>query len=274
MVASLILATLAAATASPSVAQNEIRIGVAAVDTATGESLTSSHENERFLMCSTFKFLAAAAVLKRVDEGRDQMDRFVRYSQADILDHSPVTKAHLLEGGMNLGALCAAAVAQSDNTAGNLLLDSLGGPDGVTKFARSLGDKVTHLDRKEPELNSAEPGDERDTTTPAAMVADMKQILLGDVLSPASRQQLEKWMQDSVTGFSLIRAAVPEGWVVGDKTGRGKNQINDIAIVRPSGRAPILIVIYARNLSGTDEEREGKIASTAREIFGKIVTPP
>jgi len=144
------------------------RIGVAAVDTGSGKRFDYRSE-ERFPMCSTFKLLAAAAVLKQVDGRQEKLDRFVSYDAKDILEYAPVTKAHLKDGGMTLGALCAAAIEQSDNTAGNLLLDTIGGPIGVTKFVHSIGDEMTRLDRKEPELNSAIPGDERDTTSPAVM---------------------------------------------------------------------------------------------------------
>ena len=140
-------------------------------------------------MCSTFKFLAAAAVLKGVDEKKEELDRFVSYDAKDILEYAPVTKAHVEDGGMTLGALCAAAIEQSDNTAGNLLLDAIGGPGGLTNFARTLGDTMTRLDRREPELNSAVPGDEHDTTTPAAMVADIRELLVGNTLSPSSRRR-------------------------------------------------------------------------------------
>src|SRR5262252_1328266 len=149
------------------------RIGVAALDTGSGKRL-DNRSQERFPMCSTFKFLAAAAVLKRVDEKQDQLDRFIRYDAKDILEYAPITKAHLKDGGMMLGALCAAAIRQSDNTAGNLLLDTIGGPVGLTNFARGIGDDMTRLDRKEPELNSATSGDERDTTSAAAMCADVQ----------------------------------------------------------------------------------------------------
>src|SRR5262245_55080415 len=164
-------------------------IGVAALDTGSSKRLDYRSE-ERFPMCSTFKFLAAAAVLKGVDDGKEKLDRFVPYEAKDILEYAPVTKAHLNEGGMTLDALCAAAIEQSDNTAGNLLLDTIGGPGGLTNFARSTGDETTRLDRKEPELNSAIPGDERDTTTPAAMCADMQRFVFGSVLSESSRHQL------------------------------------------------------------------------------------
>src|SRR5215471_10283730 len=188
MVAALLLLLAASSPGSTSDFANRIlsieqrtgaRIGVAALDTASLKRLDYRSE-ERFPMCSTFKFLAAAGVLKRVDEKQEKLDRFASYSAKDILEYSPVTKAHLEDGGMLLGALCAAAIEQSDNTAGNLLLDAIGGPMGLTNFSRTLGDKVTRLDRKEPELNTAMPGDERDTTTPAAMCLDMQRLLLGN----------------------------------------------------------------------------------------------
>ena len=241
------------------------RIGVAALDTGSGKHLDHRSE-ERFPMCSTFKFLAAAAVLKRVDEGKEKLDRFVSYGAKDILEYAPVTKAHLDEGGMTLGALCAAAIEQSDNTAGNLLLNSIGGPAALTDFARSISDKVTRLDRMEPELNSAIPGDERDTTTPAAMCANMQQLVLGNVLSKSSQHQLEDWLQQNETGAQLIRAGVPKTWIVGDKTGRcGNEATNDVAIIRPPGRAPIVVAIYSINSAGSAYDRSAILAETARD---------
>jgi len=242
------------------------RIGVAALDTGSGKRL-DNRSQERFPMCSTFKFLAAAAVLKRVDEKQDQLDRFIRYDAKDILEYAPITKAHLKDGGMSLGALCAAAIEQSDNTAGNLLLDAIGGPAGVTNFARSIGDQITRLDRKEPELNSAIPGDERDTTSPAAICADIQRLLLGDVLSEPSRHQLEDSLQHNETGARMIRAGVPKSWSVGDKTGRCENgATNDIAILHPPDRAPILIAIYSIGSTASSDDRAAAIAETARVV--------
>jgi beta-lactamase class A len=154
--------------------------------------------------------------LKRVDQGKENLERFMRYDAKDILEYAPVTKAHLKEGGMMLSALCAAAIEQSDNTAGNLLLVAIGGPPGLTNFARNFGDDVTRLDRIEPELNSAIPGDERDTTTPAAMCSDMQRLLLGDVLSESSRHLFEDWLRRNETGALMIRAGVPRtgAWVI------------------------------------------------------------
>jgi beta-lactamase class A len=275
MVAILVLLFAANVAGARSDAANQIaatevrlggRIGVAAFDTGSGKRLDYRAE-ERFPMCSTFKFLAAAAVLKRVDEKRDQLDRFVSYDAKDILEYAPVTKAHLKEGGMTLGALCEAAIEQSDNTAGNLLLDAIGGPAGVTNFARSLGDQVTRLDRKEPDLNSAIPGDERDTTSPGSMQADITRILTGDVLSRSSGRQLEDWLRGNNTGADMIRAGVPTNWIIGDKTGRGANgATNDIAMMRPPDRAPVLLAIYSVGSAATANDRAAAIADVAKIV--------
>ena len=275
MVATLVLLLAASVAGARSDAANQIaaiearlggRMGIAALDTGSGKRLDYRAE-ERFPMCSTFKFLAAAAVLKRVDEKRDQLDRFVSYDAKDILEYAPVAKAHLKEGGMTLGALCEAAIAQSDNTAGNLLLDAVGGPAGVTNFARSLGDQVTRLDRKEPELNSAIPGDDRDTTTPGSMLADMARILNVDVLSRSSRSQFEDWLRGNTTGAAMIRAGVPTDWIIGDKTGRGANgATNDIAIIRPPDRAPVLLAIYSVESTATANDRAAAIAEVAKIV--------
>jgi len=242
------------------------RIGVAALD--TGNTKHVEHRaDERFPMCSTFKFLAAAAVMKRVDEKKEKLERFVPYGAKEILEYAPVTKEHLKDGGMTLGALCAAAIEQSDNTAGNLLLDAIGGPSGLTNFVRSLGDRVTRLDRIEPELNSAIPGDERDTTTPAAICSDIQRLLLGDALSEASRRQLEDWLQRNETGGPMIRAGVPKNWILGDKTGRGSNgATNDIAIMRPPDRAPILLAIYSVGSTATPTDRAAAVAEVAESF--------
>jgi len=242
------------------------RIGVAALDTGTGKRLDYRSE-ERFPMCSTFKFPAAAAVLKRVDEKQDQLGRFIRYEAKDILEYAPVTKEHLKDGGLTLGALCAAAIEQSDNTAGNILLDTIGGPVGLTNFARSVDDETTRLDRKDPELNSATSGDERDTTSPAAMCGSMERLLLGNVLTESSRHQLEDWLQHNETGALMIRAGVPKTWTVGDKTGRcGNGATNDVAIIRPPGRAPILIAVYSIGSTSSGDDRAGAIAEAARAV--------
>jgi beta-lactamase class A len=248
------------------------RVGVLAIDTETGRRI-EHRANERFLMCSTFKLLAAAAVLQRVDRGEENLDRFIRYTQADILEYAPVTKQHAAEGGMRLGALCEAAIEQSDNTAGNLLLQTVGGPGGLTKFARSLGDNVTRLDRIEPELNTAKEGDERDTTSPATMCSDVVRIIATDLLSQKSRELLQNWLLGNQTGTALVRSGVPPEWRVGDKTGRsGQGETNDVAVLYPPNGAPIFVAIYSMSRLLPDEKRAEIVANVTREIVGTFRT--
>jgi beta-lactamase class A len=246
--------------------ENGSRIGVAAINAATSRRI-DHRSNERFLMCSTFKLLAAAAVLQRIDRGEEKLDRFVPYTQADILEYAPVTKQHVAEGGMQLGALCEAAIEQSDNTAGNLLLQAIGGPAGLTKFARSIGDDTTRLDRIEPDLNVSKDGDQRDTTSPASMCTDLVRILTTDFLSEKSRDLLQDWLSKNETGVTMIRAGVPADWRVGDKTGRSRlGEINDVAVVSPPSGGRIFIAIYVMAPALSDERRSEVIAKVAREI--------
>ena len=237
------------------------RLGVATLDTASG-ARAGHRAGERFPMCSTFKLLAVAAVLARVDRGRERLDRRIAFSTADLLEYAPVTRARVAEGSMPIADLCEAAITVSDNTAANLLLATLGGPAGLTAYARSLGDRVTRLDRIEPALNEAAPGDPRDTTTPSAMLGDLKILLVGTALSRASRERLIAWLVATATGDRRLRAGVPAGWRVGDKTGSGEHgTTNDIGIAWPPGRAPILITAYLTNTSHDVAAREAVLAN-------------
>lgn len=219
-------------------------MGVAAWDTGTGKRM-EHRVNERFPMCSTFKFLAAAVVLSRVDKKGEKLDRLIHYRKDDLLECAPITKQHVQEG-MTVSGLCAAAMQYSDNTAANLLLTALGGPDHVTRYARSLGDLVTLLHHTEPTLNTAIPGDVRDTTSPPAMLSDMKKVLLEQgALSAESQQLLREWMIGNATGGTMLRAGLPSAWRVGDRTGHGNNgSTNDIAICWPPNLQPVLITAY------------------------------
>jgi beta-lactamase class A len=240
------------------------RLGVAILDTGAGTSLTR-RADERFPMCSTFKLLAAAAVLARVDRQQDSLARRVPFTKADLLEYAPVTTPRVGEGAMPLGDLCDAAITMSDNTAANLMLATLGGPTGLTSFARSIGDTVTRLDRTEPTLNTATPGDPRDTTSPAAMLNSMKRLLLGDALSPASRERLIEWLVATRTGNARVRAGVPSGWRVGDKTGTGNHgSTNDLAIIFPPGRAPLLVAAYLTETTADAPIRENILADVGR----------
>ena len=246
------------------------RLGVFARDTGTGATI-GRRASERFPMCSTFKLLAAAATLRRVDEGAERLDRRIAYGPGDLLDYAPVAKAHVAEGGMTVADLCAAAIDWSDNTAANLILAGIGGPAGFTRFARSLGDNVTRLDRNEPALNESLPGDERDTTSPAAMAEDMRKVLLGDVLSDSSRRQLQTWLINDKVGDKRLRAGLPSSWRIGDKTGSGDHgSANTIAILWPPERAPIVAAVYYTGSSAPMEARNAihkEIGALIAETF-------
>jgi beta-lactamase class A len=240
------------------------RLGVAAAAGA-GPSL-ASRADERFALCSTYKFLAAAFVLARVDQGEDDLSRRVHFGSADLVAYSPVTESHAGTDGMMLGDLCKAAVTLSDNTAGNLLLDSFGGPAGLTRFLRSIGDGVTRVDRREPDINENAPGDERDTTTPAAMLRTMQRLLLGDGLSPQSQELAVEWLMACKTGGNRLRAGAPRGWRVGDKTGSGAhNATNDIAVMLPPSGPPILAAAFYTGASGSEPERSAVLAEIGRD---------
>ena len=246
------------------------RLGVAAVDTASGKRL-EYRSGERFAMCSTFKLLLVGAVLLRVDAKKDVLDRRVPYGASDLLDYAPITKAHVQEGGMTLSALCGAAIQYSDNTAANLLLDLMGGPSALTEYARLLGDTTTRLDRREPHLNSNEAGDVRDTTTPAAMLETMRKLLVEDSLSAASRRQLQEWLNGNTTGGTRLRAGFPADWRVGDKTGTGPNgATNDLAIAWPPGRRPVLAAVYFTDSTMAAAERDAVVRDAAKIITAEF----
>ncbi|MBT2300210.1 class A beta-lactamase [Variovorax paradoxus] len=244
------------------------RLGVGVLDTGTGRR-AGHREDERFPLCSTFKFLAAAFVLARVDQRKERLERRVVYGPRDLVTHSPVTEKHADGTGMTVAQLCEATLTLSDNTAANLLLHSFGGPKGLTAFMRSIGDPRTRLDRFETALNEARPGDLRDTTTPAAMSRSMQKILLGDILTQPSRAQLLQWLDGNKTGDERIRAGLPADWKVGDRTGSGQNgTTNDIAILRPPGRAPILLSVYLTETAAAPAARNATLASVATAVAG------
>jgi beta-lactamase class A len=243
------------------------RLGVAVLDTADG-SLKGHRLDERFPMCSTFKWLAAACALSRVDAGRERLDRRVRFGREVLLPHSPVCEQHVGEG-MTVAGLCEAAITVSDNAAGNLLLKSFGGPAGLTRYLRTLGDGVTRLDRTEPTLNESRPGDPRDTTTPRAMAQDLRTALLGNALQPASREQLVRWMLATRTNTRRLGADLPEGWRLASKTGTGeRGSTSDVGVYWPPGRAPIVVAVYLAETAAPLDERNAAIARVARHITG------
>jgi beta-lactamase class A len=240
------------------------RLGVAMLDTGSGRRI-AHRGDERFLMCSTFKLLLVAAVLARVDRGAERLDRRIVFGRDVVLDYAPVTRDRVGAAGMSVAELCLAAITLSDNTAANLLLASVGGPAAVTAFARDLGDPLTRLDRIEPFLNAGSPGDARDTTTPNAMLDTLHKVLLGQALSAASRARLVQWLRGCLTGSADLRAGVPADWAVGDKTGSGNGGvINDIGILWPPRRKPLLVTVYYAGSSADQASRHAVIAEVGR----------
>jgi beta-lactamase class A len=240
------------------------RLGAAFWDTHDGRR-GSYRGTERFPMCSTFKLLAAAAVMAKVERGGERLDRVVHFGQDRILEYAPVTSKHVNDG-MSVTALCAAAIEQSDNTAGNLLLEIIGGPAALTGYLRGTGDVVTRLDRTEPTLNNADSGDPRDTTSSLAMVETVQRLLVGTkILNEESRSRLEHWLVASTTGADRLRAGLPRGWRVGDKTGSGQHAAtNDVGVAWRPDRKPLLIAVFSRDSQKSPAERNRAIADVAR----------
>lgn len=251
-------------------AQHGGRLGVSVAGEAGGAPF-AFRGGERFAFCSTFKVLLTGAVLARVDEGQLKLDQRVAYSRADLLAYAPVTRAHAQEGALTVGALCAAAVEESDNTAANLLLRLIGGPGSLTAFARSLGDAAFRLDRPEPGLNENRPGDPRDTTTPDAMAATLSSLISGPALSRASRARLEGWLMSCRTGASRLRAGLPAAWRVGDKTGTGgRGATHDVAVVRRPGLPALFIAAYYEGSGESPKDRERVLAEVGRIIARQV----
>ena len=234
------------------------RLGVAVLDSSSGR-LIGWRASERFPMCSTFKSLAVGLVLRRAKTGHEDLDRRVAINESDLVPGSPITSQHTAGKGMAVRDLCEAAITASDNTAGNLLLASFGGPAALTGFARALGDATTRLDRRETALNEARADDPRDTTSPGAMAHDLSRPpprpharRSGPVTAP----RLGLWPARPVQ--KRIRAGLPSGWSSGDKTGTGENgTANDVAIVWPPNRKPLIIAVFLTgSLVGRRERSE------------------
>lgn len=236
------------------------RLGVCILDTATGQAW-GYRADERFMMLSSFKLLASALVLRRADTGLESLQRRIPYTSQDLVPWSPVTQQHAGGGGMSLAQLCEATITTSDNTAANLILSSYGGPSALTAYARRLGDSVTRLDRTEPELNVKTAEGLLDSTTPRAMLATLHKLLVGNALSASSRSLLLQWLCANTTGDHRLKAGLPADWRIGDKTGSNATDANDIAIVWPPQRAPLLVTAY---LADSPVSRPLKEATLAR----------
>jgi beta-lactamase class A len=240
------------------------RLGVHIIDTATGRE-HGWRADERFLMLSSFKLLASALVLARADRGEESLERRIRYRAQDLVPWSPVTEKHVGGEGLSLAQLCEATITTSDNTAANLILASYGGPAALTAFARRLGDMLTRHDRTEPGLNRrASSGEPLDTTTPRAMAHTVRKLLLGNALAPASREQLLQWLLANTTGGKRLRAGVPGGWRMGEKTGTAGDDANDIGIAFPPQRAPLIVTAYLAESATDGATRDAALASVGR----------
>lgn len=250
--------------------EHEARIGLASVDLNTWRVFAHRAE-ERFAMCSTFKWVLAALILMRVDQGTLKLDQSIPFTRDDLLSYAPVTRENIDAGAMSIAALCDAAITRSDNTAANLLLALIDGPAGFTRDLRAFRDKVTRLDRTEPTLNENAPGDPRDTTTPGAMIDLLAGFLFDgrERLSDLSQKQLKQWMIAARTGRNRLRAGLPPDWVAGDKTGTSLNgAFNDVAFAFPPGTDnPVLISCY---INAPDLDMAGAGALLAQLAKGLV----
>lgn len=250
--------------------QLDARVGVTvyAVDSS---KRWQYHADDLFPMSSTFKTLACAALLYRVDAEVESLDRIIEIKKEQLVSYSPITETRIGESGMSVAELCEATITRSDNTAGNMVLEAIGGPAGLTRFMRSIGDEVTRLDRMETALNEAAPGDPRDTTTPNAMAKAMEELVLGDVLSESSRALLETWLRGNSVGDALFRAGIPETWEIGDKTGAGGHGSRSIAAIMwpPSGK-PIIATVYITETDASIDASNAAIAQIGAAISNEL----
>ncbi|CAH1044894.1 Class A beta-lactamase (EC [Halomonas sp. TD01] len=252
--------------------QLDARVGFAAYNLETGQRW-EYNADQLFAMSSTFKTLACASLLQRVDEGNEQLERRVKVSASDIVTYSPVTEAYADNREISLFELCEATMTTSDNTAANLILQAIGGPQAVTEFVRELGDSVTRLDRWETELNEATPHDERDTSTPNAMVSNLEKLVVGNALSPQSKNQLREWLVNNEVADGLFRSHMPDEWVIGDRTGAGGFGSRSItAVIWPPEREPTIVAFYITETDASFEERNSAIAELGSVIIESIET--
>lgn len=248
----------------------DARVGVAVYDAGTGQNW-QYHADDRFPMTSTFKTLACATLLSRVDTGQEKLDRKVTFEESDLVTYSPVTKTRTGQSGMSFSELCEATMLMSDNSVANFIVEVVGGPQALTTFMRSIGDKITRLDRREPDLNEASPGDVRDTTTPNAMAQTLKSLVLGHALSQHSRQQLTDWLKGNKVGDALFRAGVPDTWIVADRTGAGGYGSRSIAaIMWPPEGEPVIATVYMTETEATFDVRNAAIAEIGEAIAGEV----
>jgi len=246
------------------------RIGLYAENLKSGAKI-AWRADERFAMCSTFKASLAACVLARIDRGEDGLDQIVPFDQKDIQPYGPVAKANLAKGELSVAEACRGAVELSDNTCANLLVARIGGPAALTDFWRATGDAVTRLDHYEPLMSRSQPPDPGDTTSPAAMAGSLRRFILADVLSSASRALLAGWMRDCKTGTDLLRAGMPPGWAIADKTGsNGRDVLGDIAVAWPEPDRPIVMAAYTQGGSATTPQLRRLLAELGKLIGERL----
>lgn len=245
------------------------RLGVSAIDTETGQ-LIEYRSQERFPFCSTFKVMGVAAILKASMSDQSLLNQKIHYVKKDLVEYSPITEKHVGDG-MTVAELCHATLTTSDNTAMNLLMRILGGPEAVSHFARTIGDDRFNLMRWEPELNSAIPGEKEDTTTPKAMRVSIQKLLLGSVLDTKQKSLLQNWLIHNTTGDHRIRAGVPNQWIAADKTGTGGyGTTNDIGILYPPHCKPIVLVVYFTQKEKNAAANEAIIASVTKVLINQF----
>ncbi|WP_312073119.1 class A beta-lactamase [Atlantibacter sp.] len=250
--------------------QLNARIGMAVVN-AQGEMMFGYRQDERFPLTSTFKVLACAALLDKLQQTGGSLDEHVTIKPSELLDYAPITKHYLAPATLSLRMLCAAAVSYSDNTAGNRILAYLGGPEAITHYMRRMGDEVTRLDRVEPTLNEATPGDARDTSSPAKMAAGLQKILTSSSLSPAYRETLTTWMREDKVGDALLRAVLPTDWAIADKTGAGGHGSRAIiAAVYPPKQPPFYVAMYITQTTAPMKTADATIAATGKRLFASL----
>lgn len=245
----------------------DARVGVYAIDTGSDQTIDYRSE-ERFAFASTYKALAAALVLKQ--NTMEELEEVITYTEDDLVSYSPITEKHV-DTGMTLAELSEAAVRTSDNTAGNLLFEELGGPEQFQQSLREIGDDVTQSDRYETALNEFTPGNTRDTSTPVALATSLQGFAVGDLLTDDKRERLLDWMQGNATGDTLIRAGAPEGWTVADKSGAGRyGTRNDIAVVWPPDREPIILAVMTRHDTEDADYDDALIAEVAEATLNAL----
>ncbi|MBE7148907.1 class A beta-lactamase [Bacillus mycoides] len=240
----------------------DAKLGIYALDTGTNQTV-AYHSDDRFAFASTSKSLAVGALLRK--NSLEALDQRITYTHEDLSNYNPITEKHV-DTGMTLKELADASVRYSDSTAHNLILKQLGGPSEFEKILREMGDTVTTSERFEPELNEVHPGETHDTSTPEAIAKTLQSFTLGTALPIEKRELLVDWMKRNTTGDKLIRAGVPKGWEVADKTGAGSyGTRNDIAIIWPPNKKPIVLAILS-NHDKEDAKYDDKLIADATKV--------